>query len=48
MTLQRTIVTLAITAITAGIFGMSATAATAVPEKCPPGQTMTDAREQDA
>ncbi len=36
MTLKRIVATLA---ITAGMFGMSATAATAAPKKCPPGQT---------
>ena len=36
MTLKRLVATLA---ITAGMFGMSATAATAAPKKCPPGQT---------
>lgn len=36
MTLKRIVTTLA---ITAGIFGMSASAATAAKKDCPPGQT---------
>lgn len=36
MTVKRIVATLA---VTAGIFGMSATAAQAAPPKCPPGQT---------